>query len=131
MRSRINPDRLNRKPIHHEAVMYILRLCANLLVLHDAEQPLRADPLTLEEWPTHRQDLEGCTEPVIRYSQYGQYPEGEMPKHGELLLLANRIIGELKIRNAGESISAITVKQIQDLERLAMRADCSKRVVFF
>jgi hypothetical protein len=54
-----------------------------------------------------------------------------MPKHGELLLLANRIIGELKIRNAGGSISAITVKQIQDLERLAMRVDCSKRVVFF
>lgn len=131
MASRIDPSRLNTRKLHHEAVMYLLRLCANLLVLNDANQPLRADPSTLEEWSTHRADLEECDEPIIRYTQYGQLREGELPKHGELVLSANSLIIELKLRNAGEQSRDIRMSEIENIERMAMQLDCRERVVFY
>lgn len=111
--------------------MYLLRLCANLKILHNDKQPLRADPDRLAEWATHRRDLEECDEPLIRYTQYGQSREGEIPKHGDLLLKASGIISELKLRNIGAGICEIRLSDIEGLERAAMHLDCRERVVFY
>lgn len=131
MYSRIDPYRLNTRKLHHEAVMYLLRLCANLKILHEAGQSFRADPSVLEEWAMHRNDLEACDEPVIRFSQHGHFREGEIPKHSELLLAANGLIAELKLRNIGRTITDITLVQVEALEGMAMRLDCRKQVVFY
>lgn len=128
---RINPDRFNSREMHHDAVVYLLRLCADLIRLHDANQPLRADASRLDEWSTHRADLEQCETPLIRYSQHGQFHEGDAPKHGELLLAANGLMIELKLRNVGETVSEIRISELENIRSLAMHVDCRKRVVFY
>lgn len=132
MPSRINPDRLNTRPMHHEVTMYLLRLCADLKVLRDAGQPLRADPSRLAEWSTHMADLQDCEEPIMFYGSHSVHKEGTMFKHSDLLLVANSVIGELKLRNIGEGFKDIPLFEIEELERLAMRLDeCRKRTVFY
>lgn len=131
MNTRIDPSRLNSRKLHHDAAIYLLRLCADLKVLIDNKQPLRADVSRLEEWAKHRRDLEECESPVIRYSQYGQIKEGEMNKHMHLLMLANALVIELKLRNTGETVQAISWLDLEAIEREVMQLDCRQRLVFY
>lgn len=131
MSYRIDPSRLNTRKIHFESGQYLLRLCADLKVQLDNKQPLRADQSRLLEWSTHRKDFEECEAPIILYSQYGHYHEGDMQKHTDLLLAVNHLIIELKLRNADHGVIEITESQLDNIERMVMRLDCRERVVFY
>jgi len=113
--------------------MYLLRLCADLKILHDtANIPFRADASRLAEWSTHRADLDECEEPITHYSQYGHHNFGFTPKHSELVMAVNSLVIELKLRNTGQSERAITYDELTEIERMAVRLDeCRKRVVFY
>lgn len=132
MPSRIDPDRLNTAPKHHEVTMYLLRLCADLKILHNAGQPLRADPSRLAEWSTHMADLQDCEEPIMYYGSHSVHKKGTMFKHADLLLVASSVIGKLELRNIGADFENIPLFEIEELERLAMRLnECRKRTAFY
>lgn len=124
-------ETFNSRPRHEAATAWLLALAADLKRLAAFSQPLRADDSRLVEWAGFRAELERCEHPLLKYGQFGVSKElPDMPKHGEVLLLANAIVGELQLRNRGESAGYnIQPHDLQRLENLAKELDqCRERI---
>ncbi len=61
-RTRISPDRLDKWPLHDEALRWVSDLVLDLKLIELGEPPKKPIDMTrLNEWLKHRNDIEQCT----------------------------------------------------------------------
>jgi len=62
MKSRISPDRLDKWPLHDEALHWASDLILDLKLIELGQPPNKPVDMTrLNEWLKHRNDIEQCT----------------------------------------------------------------------
>lgn len=95
----------------------------------DSYQPFSME--RLEEWNTHREDIESCSRFERDATKYLHNPRAY--EHSDVIMTINGIVSDLKLMVAGLPYRPLTEERVQEADKAFMEITrCRKtRVVFY
>lgn len=133
MSSRISNRNRDYRETHPEVQDWLYHFTLDLKKMFyktsgESYQPFSME--RLEEWTTHREDLESCTSFERDTIKYLHNPIRH--EHADVIMTINGLVADLKLMVSGLPYRALTEERIQEADRAFMEITyCRKRRVVF